>query len=95
MPASRRSQLSGEAYGPEQRIPLMEALKTFTINGAYLTYDDDVRGSLAEGKLADFVILDADLLTASEEELLQMGSKVLMTVVGGQPVFAREGFALS
>ena len=92
---TRRSQISGEVYGPDQRIPLMEALKTFTINGAYLTYDDSARGSLTPGKLADFVILGADLLSASEEELLEMGSKVLMTVVGGRPVFTRKGFELS
>jgi len=91
---TRRSQLSGEVYGPDQRIPLMEALKTFTLNGAYLTYDDSVRGSLTPGKLADFVILDTDLLAASEEELLGMASRVLMTVVGGRPVFTREGFHL-
>ncbi len=91
---SRRSQRSEEVYGPDQRIPLMEALKTFTINGAYLTYDDQVRGSLTPGKLADFVILDADLLAASEEEILGMASRVLMTVVGGRPVFTREGFEL-
>jgi hypothetical protein len=92
---TRRSQLSGEVYGPDQRIPLMEALKTFTINGAYLTYDDPARGSLTPGKLADFVILDADILATPEEELLEMGSKVLMTVVGGRPVFTREGFELN
>jgi hypothetical protein len=91
---TRRSQRSTEVYGPDQRIPLEEALKTFTINGAYLTYDDPVRGSLTPGKFADFVILDADLLAASEEELLGMGSRVLMTVVGGRPVFIREGFHL-
>ncbi len=92
---TRRSQRSGEVHGSHQRIPLVDALKTFTFNGAYLTYDDSTRGSLVPGKLADFVILDADLLEASEEELLSMGSRVLMTVVGGQPVFTREGFALT
>jgi predicted amidohydrolase YtcJ len=92
---TRRSQRSGMVHGPDQRIPLMEALRTFTINGAYLTYDDSVRGSLTPGKLADFVILDADLLAVSEEEILRMGSKVLMTVVGGEAVFTREGFELS
>ena len=45
--------------------------------------------------LADFVILDADLATASEEELLAMSSKVLLTVVGGTAVYRREGFELN
>ncbi len=84
---TRRSQLSGEVHGAEQRISLLEALKTFTINGAYLTYDEGQRGSVEVGKLADLVILDADLLEASEEEILDMSSRVLLTMVGGEVVY--------
>ncbi len=91
---TRRHQISGEVYGPEQCISLLEALKTFTINGAYLTYDDDVRGSLEAGKLADLVILDTDLLTASDEELLEMASRVLITMVGGRIMYQQPGFSL-
>lgn len=89
---TRRHQQSGKVYGPEQRIPLLEALKTFTINGAYLTFDDDVRGSLEPGKLADLVILDADLLNVEPRELLDMRSKVLVTMVGGEIVYQSPGF---
>ncbi len=92
---TRRHQISGRVYGPEQTIPLLEALKTFTINGAYLTYDDRVRGSLTPGKLADLVIVDADLLAVPDEALLTMSSKVLLTMVGGRVVYEREGFALA
>lgn len=84
---TRKHQISGEVHGSQQRIPLLEALRTFTINGAYLTYDENIRGSLQAGKLADLVILDADLLQASEEELLEMGSKVLLTLVGGKTAY--------
>ncbi|NIM49567.1 MAG: amidohydrolase family protein [Gemmatimonadales bacterium] len=91
---TRRHEISGEVYGPGQRIALLEALKTFTINGAYLTYDDDVRGSLEPGKLADLVILDADLLNASEEELLAMSSSVLVTMLGGRITYQKPGFLL-
>ena len=91
---TRRHQISGEVHGSEQRIPLPEALKTFTINGAYLTYDDDVRGSLTVGKYADLAILDADLMSVSDEELLEMGNRVLLTMVGGRVVFEREGSEL-
>ena len=87
---TRRHQISGQVHGPEQRIPLLEALKTFTINGAYLTYDDQVHGSLTVGKYADLAILDADLLSASEQEVLEMASKVALTMVGGRVVFRRE-----
>ncbi|MCH8287317.1 amidohydrolase family protein, partial [candidate division KSB1 bacterium] len=91
---TRRHQISGEVHGADQRISLLEALKTFTINGSYLTYDDGVRGSLEAGKFADLVILDADLLNASEDELLEMSSKVLITMVGGNIVYQKLGFEL-
>ena len=91
---TRRHQLSGEVHGPEQRISLDEALQTFTINGAYLTYDEDIRGSLEAGKLADFVILDADLRSTPNEELLEMSSRVLLTVVGGHVRHQKPGFVL-
>ncbi len=91
---TRVHEISGEAYGVEQTIPLIEALKTFTINGAYLTYDEEIRGSLEAGKLADLVILDADLLNATDEELLDMAAKVLVTMVGGRIVYQSTGFEL-
>jgi predicted amidohydrolase YtcJ len=88
---TRRHQISGEVHGPDQTVSLLDALKTFTINGAFLTYDDEVRGSLEAGKLADFVILDADLPNVPPEELLGMSARVLMTVVGGEVVFEKPG----
>jgi len=91
---TRKHQISGEVHGPEQRISLLDALKTYTINGAYLTYDDDVRGSLEAGKLADFVILDADLSRVPVDELLAMADRVLMTVVDGETVYRKPGFTL-
>jgi len=91
---TRKLQVSGQVMGPDQIIPLQDALKTYTINGAYLTYDDDVRGSLEPGKLADLVVIDADLLNAPDEELLTMGDRVVLTVVGGKVEFARDGFEL-
>jgi predicted amidohydrolase YtcJ len=91
---TRKHQQSGEVHGPDQRIPLLDALATFTINGAFLTYDDDVRGSLEPGKYADLVVLDADLMNVDDEELLEMGSRVLLTMVDGRTVYQKEGFEL-
>jgi predicted amidohydrolase YtcJ len=91
---TRKHEISGEAYGLDQRISLIDALKTFTINGAYLTYDEDVRGSLEAGKLADLVILDADLLDVTDEELLDMASRVLVTMVGGKIEYQRQPEAI-
>lgn len=91
---TRKHQISGEVHGPEQRISLHEALKTFTINGAYLTFDDDLRGSLEAGKLADLVVLDADLTNVEPESLLTMSENVLLTMVGGEIVYRKPGFSL-
>ncbi len=89
---TRKHQISGEAYGPEQCLSFLEALKTFTINGAYLTYDDDIRGSLEAGKLADLVVIDADMMTVTVDDLLEMRHNVLITMVGGRIVYQKPGF---
>ena len=91
---TRRNQISGRVYGADQTLSLVEALETFTLNGAYLTYDEDIRGSLEPGKLADLVIVDADLTKVQDEELLTMQSRVLVTMVGGEIKYHREGFTL-
>ena len=91
---TRKHQISGEAHGAEQRISLHEALKTFSKNGAYLTFDDDIRGSLETGKLADLVILDSDLMNAPPEALLTMSDNVLLTMVGGKTAYRKTGFEL-
>ena len=77
---TRRNQISGKVFGADQTLSLVEGLKTFTLNGAYLTYDEGIRGSLEPGKLADLVILDADPATVRDEELLTMRSRVLVTM---------------
>jgi len=91
---TRRHQISGEVYDPEQVIPLMHALATFTRNAAYLTYDEAARGSLAAGKLADLVILGADLAAAPDEALLTMRDHVLLTMVGWRVAYRKDGFEL-
>ena len=53
-----------------------------------------MRGSLEPGKLADLVVIDADLVNAPDEKLLTMGDRVVLTVVGGKVEFARDGFEL-
>lgn len=92
---TRKHQISGEVYGPNQCVSLLDALKTFTINGAYLTYDDDIRGSLEVGKLADLVVIDADLLNVTHEELLKMGQRVVVTMVGGKIMYQKPEFVLN
>jgi predicted amidohydrolase YtcJ len=84
---TRKDQTTGKAYGPEETLDLAAALRTYTINGAYLTYDEKARGSLEAGKLADLVILDIPDIRNLEKDpdlCLQMTHKVLLTMVGGQ-----------
>jgi predicted amidohydrolase YtcJ len=69
---------------PEEALGRAEALRCATINGAYLTFDEDKKGSLEPGKLADLVVLSADPLTVEDAGLA--GIRSLMTMVGGQVV---------
>jgi predicted amidohydrolase YtcJ len=83
---TRKSQSDGKVFGPEETLDLAEALRTYTTNGAYLTYDEKVRGSLEAGKLADLVVLDIpDIreLKKNPELCFLMEKKVLLTMVGG------------
>lgn len=75
---------------PAGRISVEAALRHFTNDGAYASFDEDVRGTLAAGKLADFVVLSKDILTTPPEEILQ--TKVLLTVMGGRETYRSGQF---
>lgn len=89
---TRKMQDDDKVYGEDQTVSLMDALACFTIDGAFLTYDDDVRGSIEAGKYADLVVLDGELLSASDDDLLGMAGRVLMTLVDGRVVWRRDDF---
>ena len=81
---------TGKVSSPEQRISRKEALKALTINAAYLSYEEDIKGSIEVGKLADMAILSKDYLTVPDEEIRHI--EVLMTLLGGQVVFKSESY---
>ena len=80
-----RDTISGEVFGESQRISREEALRLITIGNAYLTFEEDIKGSLEPGKLADLVVLSGDIMTCPEEEIPRL--TVLMTMVNGRSVF--------
>jgi hypothetical protein len=77
-----------EGWFPEQRISVEDALKAYTINNAYAAFEDDIRGSLKEGKLADITVFDRNLLTIPEDEILQ--AEVTHTIIDGKIVFQKN-----
>lgn len=86
--AVNRKTRSGMILGPNERIILLEALKAITINGAYQLQEENRKGSIKAGKLADFVILDQNPLTINPENLRSI--KVLETIKEGNTVYKRD-----
>jgi len=82
---ARRTELKNTQMGTEQKITREEAIKLYTINGAYLTFEEDIKGSLEPGKLADMIVIDRDVLTCPEDDIKD--TKVLTTYLGGKVVF--------
>jgi predicted amidohydrolase YtcJ len=83
--AITRSEGKGKPpFNPEQCLSREQALKCYTINCAYMTFEEGIKGSIEVGKLADFVVIDRDYMTIPADEIGDI--KVLMTVVGGEVV---------
>ena len=73
---------NGDAFYPEHIMTRQEALETYTINGAYSAFEEDIKGSLTPGKYADLIVLSKNLLTVDYEEI--PSAEVEMTFVGGE-----------
>jgi len=78
---------SGRVVGAEEAINIMDAIRIYTWNGAYLGKDEHKLGSIEPGKLADLIVIDRDITALPPEELLE--TKVLMTIVDGKTVYER------
>jgi len=83
-----RKTRDGQFSGASQRITREEALRVATFNNSYLTFEEDVKGSIEAGKLADFLILDKDIMTVPENEIGTI--QPLATYVGGRKVFSSK-----
>lgn len=84
---TRRAE-SGTPVAESQRTTLMHAIRSFTINGAYASFEEDRKGSIEVGKLADLVVLDGSILSASPERILSM--KPTLTMINGEIVYGGE-----
>ena len=90
--AVNRRTLDGKhpnGWFPEQRITVAEAVSAYTSGSAFAAFQEKDRGSIAVGKLADFVLLSRDIFAAVEKDKIA-DTKVLLTVVGGKVVFERK-----
>ena len=77
----------GGKLGPDQGISRADAIRSVTINGAYTTFEEKVKGSIEPGKYADFVILSGDIMKVPAEKIRDL--HVLATVLGGRTVFGQ------
>jgi predicted amidohydrolase YtcJ len=84
----RESKASGRAYGKQHCIPIEEAIRQYTINGAYQDHQEKIKGSIEAGKLADFCVIDKDILKVDPHKIGE--AKTLMTILGGKVVYSAE-----
>ena len=83
--AVNRVTRNGQVLGEEERISPLEALRAVTINAAYQYFEEDQKGSIREGKRADFVVLDQNPLTVDPERIRDI--RVLRTIKNGITVY--------
>ncbi|HTA45746.1 MAG TPA: amidohydrolase [Bryobacteraceae bacterium] len=80
-----RTGWNGETWGANQRVTVEEAVRINTINGAFNSHEESIKGSIAPGKLADFVVLSDDIFTMAPDKIKDV--EIVRTVVGGKTVY--------
>jgi len=80
---------NGEVFLPDQRLTREQALATYSINPAYAAFEEELRGTLAPGKLADITVLSRDIMTIPEEEIPDV--EVLFTIIDGEVRYRAGG----
>lgn len=86
--ATTRKTQSGQIINDAECITIEEALRMFTINGAYISFEEDIKGSIEKGKLADLVVLSESLTKISPDILKDV--KAELTMIGGEIVYQKE-----
>ena len=72
----------GSIFQPEQRLTRDQALRSYTINNAYASFEEDLKGSITPGKLADITVLSKDIMTVPEDEIPE--TEIVYTIIGGE-----------
>ena len=86
--AVTRKGMSGTVFGEEEKLTVMEALRGYTLYGAWLNFAEDRKGSIEPGKLADMIVLDQDILTIDPDHIMDIN--VEQTWLGGKLVYERS-----
>ena len=84
---ARETEIGKVCLGEDQKVTREEAIRMYTINGAHISFEQDIKGSLEPGKLADIIILDRDILTCPEPDIKD--TVVLETILGGETVYKK------
>jgi len=84
---NRRTRSGGE-IGPQERLTPLQALQAYTINGAYASFEENIKGSIEPGKLADMVVLSENPLTVNPWRIREI--EVLKTIIGGELVYEKN-----
>lgn len=85
-----RKTLKGEpegGYEPEEKMTREQALRSYTLDAAFGAFEENIKGSIVKGKLADFTVFSQDIMTVDENQLLN--TQVVRTIVGGKTVFQK------
>ncbi len=77
-----------EGWIPEQKLTVEEAVQCYTINSAYAAFEENIKGSLERGKLADMVVLDKNIFEIKPEEI--QNTNVVMTILGGKIIYEKK-----
>lgn len=75
-------------YEPEQKMTREQALRSYTLDAAYGAFEEDIKGSITVGKLADFTIYNQDLMTVDEDQILN--TEIAMTIFNGDIVYSKK-----
>jgi predicted amidohydrolase YtcJ len=86
--AVTRRLADGSVFYPDQCMTRFQALRSYTIDAAYAAFEENIKGTLAPGKLADLVVLSKDIMTIPDEEILS--TEVLYTIIGGKILYKKN-----